>query len=60
MQDEIGNKSAANKSLTATKPRYCFLAKVSPLLRLAMGRWLQYFIDADLENSKIVYTFVVL
>jgi len=23
-------------------------------------RWLQYFIETDLENSKIVYTFVVL
>jgi len=46
--------------LTATKPTAMLQAKVSPLLRLAALRWLQYFIKADLENSKLVYTFVVL
>ena len=53
-------KTATNKSLIATKPRCCCISKALPLLRLAIGRWLQYFIKADLENSKLVYTFVVL
>jgi len=32
-----------NKSLTATKPTAMLQAKVSPLLRLAIGRWAQLF-----------------
>jgi len=32
------NKTTPNKSLTATKQRYCCFAKVSPLLRLAIER----------------------
>jgi hypothetical protein len=35
--------TVANKSLTATKPRYCCFAKVAPLLRLAIGRWGQWW-----------------
>jgi len=46
--------------LTATKLTAMLQAKVAPLLRLAASRWLQYFLETDLENSKIVYTFVVL
>jgi len=44
---------------TAAKLWLLYLAKVLTLLRLDSNHLLQYFIEADLENSKIVYTFVV-
>jgi hypothetical protein len=45
--------------LIATMLTQSCLSKALPLLRLAAWHWLQYFIEADLKNSKIIYTFVV-
>ena len=52
--------ASANKPLTATMPiDYIFVIHLT-FAAFSGQRWLQYFIKADLENSKLVYTFVVL